>query len=459
MNSPSSLPDPSPAPDELPTRPLPALDATVEMDRPAIPHASAPAGDPARYRRVRSATRRFEGDAVEASPAPTPDPGATIEMDRPADARPAMSAPAALINATLEMERPTATPVDIHATVEMPRAIDSKRLADQGSGSSSNLIATVEMVRPPDPRKTPLPQVNAFATNDAYPAQVEAERRETGRDAAVPLQPVAYAKKLGEVLVQMGKVTPEQIEQAVEQSAAAGERVGRWLIRWELVQPDTLCRALSIQTGLPMTMLDTESMPEELSKVFPLPLMMHHCFVPFEDSGAVLCVAACNPLDPVMLREQEKVLRKVIEVFLAREDQVARQLDWLRIRLKTRSRSSLRYAMRLTVSYQFCNRLGVRIDKEIHSGSTLNVSEGGYLVEGPVSSGDPGEMMRKGLYVNICIKLMTGEIWAICDVREIRLVDDPARGRWLLGVEVLDINPDSKTRLKALCRRPGKASA
>ena len=160
-----------------------------------------------------------------------------------------------------------------------------------------------------------------------------------------------------------------------------------------------------------------------------------------------------------MLREQEKVLRKVIEVFLAREDQVARQLDWLRIRLKTRSRSSLRYAMRLTVSYQFCNRLGVRIDKEIHSGSTLNVSEGGYLVEGPVSSGDPGEMMRKGLYVNICIKLMTGEIWAICDVREIRLVDDPARGRWLLGVEVLDINPDSKTRLKALCRRPGKASA
>ena len=241
----------------------------------------------------------------------------------------------------------------------------------------------------------------------------------------------------------MGKLTAEQMDEALAEAQTTGERIGRCLLRWELIQPDVLCRALSIQTSLPMTVLDGDAMPDNLSKLFPLALMNCH-FVPFDETRAVVCVAACNPLEQELLKELEKNLKKVIEVFLAREDQVARQLDWLRVKLKTRSRRTLRFA-RLQISYQFCDRLGVRTDKEIHEGSTLNISEGGYLLDGPQSAEDPGEMLKKGfLYINACLKLDAGEIWAICEVREIRLVDEAPKPRWLLGVEILDINTEAK---------------
>jgi len=60
------------------------------------------------------------------------------------------------------------------------------------------------------------------------------------------------------------------------------------------------------------------------------------------------------------------------------------------------------------------------------------------------------------MYLNVIIKSMTGEIRAICDVREIRLVDDSPKPRWLMGVEIVEMNDDSKTRLKGLCRRTTK---
>jgi hypothetical protein len=202
-----------------------------------------------------------------------------------------------------------------------------------------------------------------------------------------------------------------------------------------------------------MTVLDSDAIPDSLSKLFPLALMMNCHFVPFDESSAVVCVAACNPLDPEMLKEQEKILRKVVEVFLAREDHVARQLDWLRIKLKTRSRRAIRFNIRIQVSYQFCNRLGVRTDNVVHDGATRNISEGGCLLDGPQAADDPGNMLKKGLFINACLKPDDGEIWAICEVREIRLVDEAPLPRWLLGVEFLDVSDDGKARLKQLCRK------
>ncbi len=390
-----------------PTQPPPPLDATVEMERPKdLP--SPVLTDPISLNR--SSSRRFEADAFSRAPQSAPEFDATIEMERPGE-------------------------------------------ANQPSAPVAQMDAAIERFRAPAPEKSTLPHANMCATEAIHRPQTpptrSEPRRESGRQNAVP----TFAKKLGEVLVQMGKLSPEQVQEAVEMSSAAGERVGRWLIRWELVTPDTLCRALCTQTGLPMTMLDSDSMPDALSKRFPLPLMMHHHFVPFEDSGAILCLAASNPLDPTLIREQERIHNRVIEVFLAREDQIARQLDWMRIKLKTRSRHFLRYPLKLAVSYQYCNRLGVRLDNTIHTGSSINVSEGGYLLEGPATCADPSEMLRKGLFANVSIKSMTGEVAALCDIREIRLIEDNLLPRWLLGVEIVEINPDAKSRLKSLCRK------
>lgn len=386
---------------------------------------------------------------------------ATVEMERPADIQ-------LQLKRVVSKPNPSAPPVPVvpvvpqDATVDMarpqnikPAALDPNITIEMGNAKALNpfaMEATVDVMRPTD--------LNATQAV----GEMRAERRATGRASGVthvavtvPAFVPVYAKKLGEVLVQMGKLTAEQVDEAVKLAKETGERLGQCLIRWDVVQPDVICRALSIQTGLPMTVLDEDAMPKNLSRIFPLPLMMHHGFVPFDESAAVLCVAACSPLDAETIKELEKISRKVIEVFVAREDQLARQLQWQRIRVKTRSRRHVRFKKQLEVSYQFCSREGVRTDKLVHQGRTLDMSLGGFLIDGPQPNmGDPGKLMLHGLYVNVCLKAEDGEIWAICEVRELRLELKDEQTRWLMGVEMVDMNAEYKPRLISLCGRKPK---
>lgn len=385
---------------------------------------------------------------------PLPDPNspppldATIEMERTKDVSTPPSAPKAEapppLDATIEIQRPAniqapATnaipPVPMDATVEMARP----DLARHGSASPS-------------------------ADNGE---RVQPERRAAGRasgqfEVKIPKPLPAYAKKLGEVLIQMGKMSPEQVDEAVRWARESGERLGHCLIRWGIVPPETICRALSIQTGLPMTVLDDPNVPDALSKIFPLALMMHHGFIPFDQSPTVLCIAACNPLDADVRKELEKISKKIVEEFLAREDHVYRQLDWLRVKFKTRSRRTIRFELSLPSAYQFCTRQGARLDKEIYECTTVNISEGGFLIDSPAPNvAEPADAMRRGMYINLCLLIQNEteeeKIWSVCEVRELRFqaqIDSGGVGRprWLMGVEIIDISPEFKAKLKELCR-------
>lgn len=441
-------------------------DATVAMDRPKPASSTTMAKQAPQAASLPDATVFMERPHdLQKKSARTPEakvavPGATAG----AESKPSSSAPDATVIAERPREeKPAATAPPLDATVVAERPANAK--------PAPALDATVVADRPAgakQPAASPLSDATVDMTRTAANAGEgrRVERRGSGIYQPDPAKTESgairskqlFSKKLGEVLVQMGKLTPEQVDEVVKLAIESGERIGRLLIAWEMVPPDVLCRALSIQSGMPMTLLDEVSIPEKLRKIFPLPLMMRHSFVPFDESAAVLCVAACNPLEPETVKDLERISRKVVEVFLAREDHVARQLDWLRVKMKTRSRRGMRFRLHLPASYQFCSRMGVRSDKDVFDAATVNISEGGFLIDSPQVPGDPGELLLRGLYVNICLKPMSGEIWSICDVREIRLVQDQPP-RWLLGMEIVDINEESRARLKELCKSAKSAKA
>jgi len=470
-------------------------EATVQMDRAALlasglyarppqsPHAPpAPPDETVMLERPRDLrirppraqqTPQGENKSADAKTAANPD--ASVVMQRPPEIKIAASAP---LDATVAAERPTglrAPALDATVAVERPAALKSAPALDEtipaNRAAAPAMDATAVSERPnaaPPLDATVVSDRPAVSPPDAtvemsrgagFAEPSKRERRGSGifqpdppkSESGAIKTKHAFSKKLGEVLVQMGKLTMDQADEVAKIAIESGERMGRLLIAWEMVPPDVLCRALSLQSGLPMTLLDEDSFPEKLRRIFPLPLMMRHNFVPFDESAAVLCVAACNPLEADLVKELERISRKVVEVFLAREDQVARQLDWLRVKMKTRSRRGLRFRLKLPVSFQFCSRMGVRSEKDVFDATTINISEGGFLIESPPVPGDPGEMLLKGLHLNLCLKPMSGEIWSICDVREIRLVQEQPP-RWLMGLEIVDINEESRARLKELCK-------
>jgi hypothetical protein len=266
-------------------------------------------------------------------------------------------------------------------------------------------------------------------------------------------------KRVGEVLVQMGKLQPEQIEEAVQNARAAKLQLGRYLLREGLVSPEELCRALALQSGLPMTDLSTVDTVAPLGGVFPFPELVKHEFVPIDDSRAIVCIATANPLSKAVVGELEAMCRKKVEVFLAQEDLVLRALDRLRPEEREHDRRYNRYFISLPVSYQFCNRLGRLAEMVSYNGRTVDISEGGLQIEGPVPNvGHPEDIRRRGLCLRLLISCAPHEVQALCDPRFIKVREKPGPNEfpWVLGLRILEMSAEDRRKLKEICIAIGR---
>ena len=302
---------------------------------------------------------------------------------------------------------------------------------------------------PPHARFTPAPEL---PPPDGPPL----EQVPTAQ-AAKPQAPTRQFRRIGEVLVQMGKLRAEQAEDAAARARSSGEKLGQVLLRTGLVSPSVLCRALALQSGLPMTDLEAEEIPEELAKLFPYDLMARHEFVPFDDAGAFVCIAVPNALAPAAVKELEKACHKHVEVFLAREDLIRKELHVLRHRLEAPPRLHIRYEASYPIEYQFCTRLGVLAEHSSHQGTTLNISEGGFLVDGPaVELGTPEDLLRIGMCATIVLAPGTQhEFRGLCRIKSLK----PQGKRCALALEVLGASADDRRRLKELCVEAVRAQA
>jgi hypothetical protein len=275
-----------------------------------------------------------------------------------------------------------------------------------------------------------------------------------GRSPDRDTQTLIKSKKLGEVLVHMGRLSSEQVEAAVSRARASGERLGRYLLRSGMLAPDVLCRALALQTGLPMTDLNGAEIPESLSRVFTRELLMQYNFVPFDEAKTFVCIAVADPLPQQTIKDLERMSGKRIEVFLAQEDLVVKMLDKARGKQKQKLRKHIRYEIQTLVRYQFCSRLGNPAEDIIHNGTTLNISEGGFLIEGsPTALGSPEDLRRRGICARVVLSGTLQEVTTICHLRSIRPKErqEAGRSRWLLGLEIAEMSIDDRRRLKELC--------
>src|SRR5437899_3078542 len=76
-------------------------------------------------------------------------------------------------------------------------------------------------------------------------------------------------RKLGEVLVEAGLLSQEQLTKALEECALTGKRLGEYLVDQELVSEHDIAWRLSHQLGFLYVDLAKEELTTELSSAFP----------------------------------------------------------------------------------------------------------------------------------------------------------------------------------------------
>ena len=73
--------------------------------------------------------------------------------------------------------------------------------------------------------------------------------------------------KIGQILINMGAITPDQLDQALSMQKQNNLRLGEMIIKEKMCEEEKVCYALSKQFSIPFVDLEEVELKEELSNI------------------------------------------------------------------------------------------------------------------------------------------------------------------------------------------------
>jgi len=102
-------------------------------------------------------------------------------------------------------------------------------------------------------------------------------------------------KRLGEILLQMGLVTPEKIEEALTHARRTGSRLGEALVDLNMVSEEQVARALCRQNKLPYVDLEKATLKRDLIDLVESKTVEEYRVVPVKKQGRQIICAIADP--------------------------------------------------------------------------------------------------------------------------------------------------------------------
>lgn len=133
--------------------------------------------------------------------------------------------------------------------------------------------------------------------------------------------------RLGEILIERGLITEEQLQEALEQQKQSRELIGQVLIKLGYVHERDVLEALGEQLGLPVVTLTEHSVdPVALGQV-PSEFAMRHQLIPLRSDDHTITVAMANPLDVQPLDDLRLVTGCEIKPAIASPSEIKRAIE------------------------------------------------------------------------------------------------------------------------------------
>ena len=150
--------------------------------------------------------------------------------------------------------------------------------------------------------------------------------REDSPAVAVPMSPDGAGRRpapdgtgrrrLGELLLAEGVVTPDQLNRALEIHRATGERLGQVLLDMGVVDQERLARHLGRQIGAEFVRLVGTNLREDVLTLLPQQLASRLQAIPIARARGLLTVAMVDPLDVVAIDDIRRTTGLSIKVAL-----------------------------------------------------------------------------------------------------------------------------------------------
>ena len=128
--------------------------------------------------------------------------------------------------------------------------------------------------------------------------------------------------KLGEILIQQGFITEEQLMKAIEAQKKEKGRIGEILVKLSIITEEDMTNALGTQLGIPFYSSDDPELlrpkeDQELEKLVPADFAQKNTVLPLSKTLNSLTCAVSDPLDLLMLDNLRRISGCDVNLVLA----------------------------------------------------------------------------------------------------------------------------------------------
>lgn len=136
--------------------------------------------------------------------------------------------------------------------------------------------------------------------------------------------------RLGDVLVNSGIITAEDLQRGLELQKGSGRKLGETLVDEGITTEENIARALSSQLGYEMVDLQDITIEEEILNLIPVNILKKHSMLPFEYSASgmnVLRVAMADPMNMAAMDDINIITNLQVEPVVATSQDIMLALD------------------------------------------------------------------------------------------------------------------------------------
>lgn len=181
-------------------------------------------------------------------------------------------------------------------------------------------------------------------------------------------------RRLGQILVDMGFVSDEQLELLLEEQAQhPGQLIGRIAEDMGLITDDQLIQALGEQFGLQTIDIEGFSPPENAREPITDAMAQLYRVIPLQLNDGILTLATCDPQNLAIQDELRRFVGHDIRILIATENQILKAID--------------KFFNEETESIE-------SIIKELHADDQLAEAASKLAGDGPINLGDVTELVE-----------------------------------------------------------------
>jgi len=125
------------------------------------------------------------------------------------------------------------------------------------------------------------------------------------------------SKQLGELLLDRGVISEEQLNNALKVQKDKGGLIGRILVSLGYAREEEIAQALTVQYGFPYLPLECYEVNIEAMKLIPQNVAEQYNLIAIDRMGNLLTIAMSNPLNMQAVEDVEMLSNCTVQVFVS----------------------------------------------------------------------------------------------------------------------------------------------